>query len=293
MAGFRVWTAATDDIVRQAWPVNTPAEIALAVNQWLHERCAGAGRGAPATTARGVLFRAESLGLISSGERVRLEKANASALRRAAARPAVPPRLRQEVLERDGCCQLCGRSEQLEVDHLLAHARGGSLAKENLWALCRSCNARKSKRAYPLELAAYARESQLWRHIRDLEPNRDHPCTPDRSWVLRRLTTAAWGDDELDAVYLVDQRGPRERRYLLIEIGRRNPFAEEEAFESEVRRVAELGHKRKCRCGKECSRRHFSWHRDGAGGSGFAFVCDIIALASGFPGFLIDDHGAS
>ena len=68
------------------------------------------------------------------------------------------PRLRHQVLERDGfrCCD-CGASPQengvsLEVDHRIALANGGTNDIDNLRALCRACNAGKGARSidYPV-----------------------------------------------------------------------------------------------------------------------------------------------
>jgi hypothetical protein len=73
------------------------------------------------------------------------------------ARINLSPRLRHQVLERDGfrCCD-CGASPQqddvtLEVDHRIAVANGGTNDIDNLRTLCRPCNAGKSARriAYP------------------------------------------------------------------------------------------------------------------------------------------------
>ena len=64
-----------------------------------------------------------------------------------APRDGIPPKLRYEILRRDGCrCQLCGamaedsESIRLEVDHKVAVANGGTNDPENLWVLCRECN---------------------------------------------------------------------------------------------------------------------------------------------------------
>jgi len=51
--------------------------------------------------------------------------------------------LRKRVLERDGyVCAYCGR-EATEADHVVAKARGGKDAMENLVAACKDCNGRK------------------------------------------------------------------------------------------------------------------------------------------------------
>ncbi len=57
----------------------------------------------------------------------------------------ISPKLRFEILERDGFrCQLCGTTAQhrsrLEIDHKIPKKLGGSDEPENLWTLCFSCN---------------------------------------------------------------------------------------------------------------------------------------------------------
>ena len=52
--------------------------------------------------------------------------------------------IRPLVFSRDGhACVYCGRTQELEVDHRLALARGGSNDLENLQTLCRPCNRSK------------------------------------------------------------------------------------------------------------------------------------------------------
>lgn len=68
---------------------------------------------------------------------------------RAQFRPALPKRLRFQILRRDGYrCQLCGLTQhdgvKLEVDHKIPVARGGQTTPENLWTLCHPCNNGKS-----------------------------------------------------------------------------------------------------------------------------------------------------
>ncbi len=63
---------------------------------------------------------------------------------------AVPGSLRFEVLRRaGGRCELCGASSkdiQIDVDHIVPRAKGGSNKITNLQALCRTCNAQKRDR---------------------------------------------------------------------------------------------------------------------------------------------------
>jgi 5-methylcytosine-specific restriction endonuclease McrA len=73
--------------------------------------------------------------LTSSGNLVRTRK--------------VPKYRRQRVLERDGnACVLCGTSGQdLEVDHIVRYADGGSNQEDNLRTLCRPCHGKRGGRA--------------------------------------------------------------------------------------------------------------------------------------------------
>jgi len=59
----------------------------------------------------------------------------------------VPSSRRFQILKRAGArCELCGKSakdEQIDVDHIVPRAKGGSNDISNLQALCRSCNGAK------------------------------------------------------------------------------------------------------------------------------------------------------
>jgi 5-methylcytosine-specific restriction endonuclease McrA len=61
----------------------------------------------------------------------------------------VPNKRRYKIMRRDGFrCRICGVSSddgaKLEVDHIIARARGGSNDDKNLWTLCFDCNNGKS-----------------------------------------------------------------------------------------------------------------------------------------------------
>ena len=62
-------------------------------------------------------------------------------------RQAIPPLLRQLIIERDEhCCVHCGATELdaiFQIDHLLPVTRGGTNEPHNLVTACRWCNARK------------------------------------------------------------------------------------------------------------------------------------------------------
>lgn len=64
-------------------------------------------------------------------------------------RPRISDKVRREVYRRDGwICVDCGSGENLSVDHVWPHSKGGSSALGNLRTLCRRCNVAKSDRIY-------------------------------------------------------------------------------------------------------------------------------------------------
>jgi 5-methylcytosine-specific restriction endonuclease McrA len=52
-------------------------------------------------------------------------------------------KIRQSVINRDGCCQMCGTEERLSVDHIIPRKLGGDDNLSNLQVLCVSCNSSK------------------------------------------------------------------------------------------------------------------------------------------------------
>jgi 5-methylcytosine-specific restriction protein A len=51
------------------------------------------------------------------------------------------------VLARDRfTCQRCGKRSELEVDHLVPVAKGGSWELDNLWTLCKPCHGAKTRK---------------------------------------------------------------------------------------------------------------------------------------------------
>ncbi len=48
------------------------------------------------------------------------------------------------VKHRDKVCQWCGSANQLVADHIVSRRNGGAHHPDNLQALCKSCNSRKS-----------------------------------------------------------------------------------------------------------------------------------------------------
>lgn len=59
----------------------------------------------------------------------------------------IPDEVKREVWDRDGGrCVKCGKSDYLEFDHTIPHARGGSNSANNVQILCRRCNLLKRDR---------------------------------------------------------------------------------------------------------------------------------------------------
>ena len=62
-----------------------------------------------------------------------------------AARERIPEDVRLSVWERDGGrCQRCGADEDLQFDHIVPMAKGGSSTVKNVELLCGNCNRLKS-----------------------------------------------------------------------------------------------------------------------------------------------------
>jgi 5-methylcytosine-specific restriction endonuclease McrA len=69
-------------------------------------------------------------------------------------------RIRQQVINRDRCCQLCGTEEMLTVDHIVPRRLGGDDNLLNLQVLCSGCNGSKGGRFFegsktPMTLPAF------------------------------------------------------------------------------------------------------------------------------------------
>jgi hypothetical protein len=77
--------------------------------------------------------------------RVELVTAIEAPIPKEEAREAIPKAVQREVWRRDaGKCQRCGSRENLEFDHIIAVARGGSCTARNIQLLCPTCNRTKS-----------------------------------------------------------------------------------------------------------------------------------------------------
>lgn len=67
------------------------------------------------------------------------------------ARQTIRPSDRFRIFQRDGfCCRYCGKQPgetELQIDHLIPHAKGGDNSYLNLITSCRLCNAGKGQNA--------------------------------------------------------------------------------------------------------------------------------------------------
>jgi len=57
-------------------------------------------------------------------------------------------KIREQIIRRDGCCQMCGSEERLSVDHIVPRTLGGDDNPSNLQVLCSSCNSSKGGRFF-------------------------------------------------------------------------------------------------------------------------------------------------
>ena len=83
-----------------------------------------------------------TIGRIKSAKRRPAKRKPAK--RKPAKRKHIPKAVRDAVMERDNyTCVYCGSTNNPELDHNEAHAKGGSDDGDNLQVLCMSCNRRK------------------------------------------------------------------------------------------------------------------------------------------------------
>lgn len=62
-------------------------------------------------------------------------------------RRAISDTLRSAIYDRDGyACVECEGTDNLSLDHIWPHSRGGEDTLENLQTMCRSCNSKKGAR---------------------------------------------------------------------------------------------------------------------------------------------------
>lgn len=81
-------------------------------------------------------------------EYARSPEGKANLHRHRAKRKAVPGKFtaaewRAKLAEFGGCCAFCGTNVNIQIDHIVPLARGGSNAIDNIQPLCKLCNSRK------------------------------------------------------------------------------------------------------------------------------------------------------
>jgi len=132
------WNKETDKIFLELWGRNSLAEIATAINKWhSDDGKAKNARLLTVTTARGVMYHALKLGLISSAEVNLFDQQQKSNRQK---RGYVSSQIRKAVLQRDNHhCLLCGSQDNLTVAHIMPVSQGGNSEIENLQTLCAPC----------------------------------------------------------------------------------------------------------------------------------------------------------
>ena len=81
---------------------------------------------------------------IDRGEKTYRKLVHLKTEARPANRTYIPAYIRKLVFIRDNyCCVKCGSKKNLEIHHIIPHAKGGSSRLENLQLLCRDCNRKK------------------------------------------------------------------------------------------------------------------------------------------------------
>jgi hypothetical protein len=65
--------------------------------------------------------------------------------------------IRQIFAEAKDCCQNCGSTYALEIDHIRPRAMGGGPERENLRVLCRNCNQRAAVKMFGAQARGRAR----------------------------------------------------------------------------------------------------------------------------------------
>ena len=97
----------------------------------------------------------------------------------------IPDEVRAEILASDQTCESCGSKQNLEVDHIIPVSRGGTSDRENLQALCRSCNRRKHNQV-PTSAEHVATQKRILSSP-EKEKEKDIPLTPASGGTVNHL----------------------------------------------------------------------------------------------------------
>ncbi len=75
----------------------------------------------------------------------------------------IPQDIKLKVFRRDNCvCQICEKNvplDEINYDHIILWAKGGSLDESNIRILCESCNKKRSNKFEREYLIAHMKES--------------------------------------------------------------------------------------------------------------------------------------
>ena len=93
---------------------------------------------------KGIAFARKFAKNVDWGEKTYRKLVHLKTEARPANRTYIPAYTKKLVFIRDNHrCVKCGSTKNLEIHHIIPHARGGSNRLENLQLLCRSCNRMK------------------------------------------------------------------------------------------------------------------------------------------------------
>ncbi len=129
VSGIAIEGDAAEQIARSA--DGTPSDV---LNRWRHIRDYALVKTSSQKITADIV--AEALKLIAATERK--PESNGG-------RQWIPSEVRREVWRRDGGkCVKCGSRKNLEYDHIIPVAEGGSTTARNIELLCEACNRAKS-----------------------------------------------------------------------------------------------------------------------------------------------------
>lgn len=122
------------------WSNHSPDEIVVVINEKLAIKYQGK-KTAWQVSPGGVIFKAFELNLIDLQKRDFLY----NNLKKAKARKrSISENIKSQILHLDNnTCLLCGKNENLSVDHILPIHSGGTNDISNLQTLCKTCNSLK------------------------------------------------------------------------------------------------------------------------------------------------------
>lgn len=133
----KVWTSETENILVNHWDKSTPFEIAVLINKHLRILYSDKYEAFPITSARGVIFAAERIGIISKEQCDALIKSDTKNKNK---RRYVSAKTKARIFERDKKCLCCSSTKDLTIDHIKSIWQNADSIEDNLQTLCRRCN---------------------------------------------------------------------------------------------------------------------------------------------------------